>query len=66
MSEAEAAAREGATALLVRYVPVEDDALTRGDGCFVCRAYGESCDGFEAEWWTELEWAEFYSSDASD
>src|SRR5690606_19551659 len=66
MSEAEAAAREGAAALLERYPPVEDDALARGDGCFACRAYGETCDGFEAEWWTELEWAEFYNRDASD
>lgn len=60
MSEAEAAAREGAAALLVRYPPLEDAALTRGEGCFMCRAYGETCDGLEAEWWTELEWEEFF------
>lgn len=60
MSEAEAAAREDGAALLVRYPPVEDAALTRGDGCFMCRAYGETCDGLEAEWWTELEWDEFF------
>ena len=60
MSEAEAAAREGAAALLVRYPPVEDDALTRGEGCFMCPAYGETCDGLEAEWWTDLEWDEFH------
>jgi len=66
MSEAEAGAREHAAALVVRYPPVEDDVLTRGDGCFMCRAYGEACGGLEAEWWTELEWDEFYSSDASD
>ena len=66
MSETEAAAREGATPLLVRYPPVEDDVLARGDGCFLCRAHGETCDGLEAEWWTELEWAEFYDGDASD
>lgn len=59
MSEAEAAAREGAAALLIRYPPVEDEALTRGDGCFMCPAHGETCDGLEAEWWTELEWEEF-------
>ena len=63
MSEAEAAAREGAAALLVGYPPVEDDALTRGDGCFMCRAHGETCAGLEAEWWTELEWQEFYARD---
>ncbi|ODS96743.1 MAG: hypothetical protein ABS56_12670 [Lautropia sp. SCN 69-89] len=66
MSEAEAAAREVAPALLVRYPPVEDEALARGDGCLACRAYGETCDGLEAEWWTDLEWAEFYNTDASD
>jgi len=60
ISEAEAAAREGAAALLVRYPPLEDAALTRGEGCFMCRAYGETCEGLEAEWWTELEWDEFF------
>lgn len=66
MSEAEAAAREGAAALLLRYPPSEDAALTRGDGCFMCRAHGDTCKGLEAEWWTELEWEEFYDRDASD
>ncbi len=65
-SEAEAAAREGAAALLERYPPVEDAVLTRGDGCFLCRAHGETCNGLEAEWWTELEWEEFHIRDASD
>lgn len=60
INEAEAAAREGAAALLVRYPPVEDDALVRGEGCFMCRAYGVTCNGLEAEWWTELEWDEFH------
>ncbi len=60
MSEAEATAREHGAALLVRYPPVEDVALTRGDGCLMCRAYGETCDGLEAEWWTEFEWEEFH------
>lgn len=60
MSETEAAAREDGEALLVRYPPVEDVALTRGDGCFMCRAHGETCDGLEAEWWTGLEWEEFF------
>ena len=66
MTEAEAAARERAGPLLIRYPPLEDDALTRGDGCFMCRAHGETCKGLEAEWWTELEWEEFYNRDASD
>jgi len=60
MSEAEADAREHAVALLARYPRAEDDALTRGEGCFMCRAYGETCDGLEAEWWSELEWEEFF------
>ncbi len=60
MTEAEAAARDLAPALLVRYPPLEDDTLARGDGCWMCRAYGETCDGFEAEWWTEIEWDEFH------
>lgn len=66
MSEAEAAAREGAADLPARYPPVEDEALARGDGCLACRAYGETCEGLEAEWWTELEWEEFHHRDASD
>jgi hemerythrin-like domain-containing protein len=66
MSEAEAAARAGAAALPDRYPPVEDEGLTRGDGCYLCRAHGETCDGLEAEWWTELEWAEFHDRDAGD
>jgi len=27
----------------------------------MCRGYGETCNGLEAEWWTELEWDEFYN-----
>jgi hemerythrin-like domain-containing protein len=60
MKEAEATAREDGSVLLVRYRPMEDDALARGDGCFMCRAHGETCGGLEAEWWTELEWEEFF------
>jgi hemerythrin-like domain-containing protein len=60
MSQAEAAAREGGARLPSRYPPLADASLTRGDGCFMCRAHGETCDGLEAEWWTELEWQEFF------
>lgn len=60
MTEVEAAAREGAAELLLRYPPLHDNTLTRGDGCFMCRAHGETCDGLEAEWWNEMEWAEFF------
>lgn len=66
MSDAEAAARAQGAALLARYRPLEDAELVRGDGCFMCRAHGDTCKGLEAEWWTELEWEEFYDRDASD
>ena len=59
-SEAEAAARADGAALLAIYPPREDEALARGDGCYLCRAHGRSCDGLEAEWWSELEWDEFF------
>jgi hypothetical protein len=45
MSEAEAGAREDAAQLPVRYPPVEDASLTRGDRCFMCRAHGDTCVG---------------------
>jgi hemerythrin-like domain-containing protein len=59
LSEAEAAAQADAAALLLRHPPREDAALTRGDGCYLCRAHGSTCDGLEAEWWSDLEWDEF-------
>ncbi len=61
MSSAQQAAREDAAVLLRRYPPVEDAALTRGEGCFMCPVHAVSCDGLEAEWWTELEWEDFYN-----
>lgn len=61
-----AAARDAAAPLRLRYPPIEDQALARGDGCFMCRAHGDTCEGLEAEWWSELEWDEFFSRDASD
>lgn len=60
MSDAEAAARQEGARLLLRYPPLADASLTRGEGCFGCRAHGTTCDGLEAEWWTELEWQEFF------
>ena len=60
MSAAEAAARQDGARLVRRYPPLADAAITRGDGCFGCRAHGETCDGLEAEWWTDLEWKEFF------
>ncbi len=66
MTGAEAAARDGAEALLRRYPPVVDATLLRGDGCFLCQAHGLTCEGLEAEWWSELEWDAFYAGDVSD
>jgi hypothetical protein len=60
MSPAEAAAHEDGARLVARYRPLADASLTRGEGCFGCRAHGKTCDGLEAEWWTELEWQEFF------
>lgn len=44
-------------ALIARYPPMEPD-LTRGDGCVMCHAYGDTCRGLEREWWNEWEWEE--------
>ncbi|HMN76696.1 MAG TPA: hemerythrin domain-containing protein [Burkholderiaceae bacterium] len=49
-SAAEAISREGILELLQRYPPLEDPQLVRGDGCYMCRAMGETCGGLEAEW----------------
>jgi hemerythrin-like domain-containing protein len=60
-SAAEAAAQAEGAVLLQRYPPLHDLTLTRGDGCYLCRAHGRSCDGLEAEWWSELEWDDFHN-----
>jgi hemerythrin-like domain-containing protein len=58
MTGAEAAAREGAQALLQAYPPLHDAEVHRGDGCVACPSFGLTCEGLEYEWWTELEWEE--------
>lgn len=58
MTREEAAARDAAETVLARYPPNEDQSLIRGDGCIMCRSYLETCNGLEAEWWTEIEWEE--------
>ncbi|WP_243294946.1 hemerythrin domain-containing protein [Geothrix mesophila] len=58
MTDAEAAAREGALALLLAYPPMHDAEVHRGDGCVACPSFGTTCEGLEYEWWTELEWEE--------
>jgi hypothetical protein len=59
MTPAEAAAREAAADLLIKYPPLADDTIIRGDGCVSCHAFAESCRGLEREWWNEWEWEEF-------
>lgn len=54
----EIAARDGGVALVLRYAPVHDPAVMRGEGCVMCPAYGERCNGIEREWWSENEWEE--------
>jgi hemerythrin-like domain-containing protein len=55
-SDEHAAAAVGDT-LIARYPPMEPD-VTRGDGCVMCHAYGDTCRGLEREWWNEWEWEE--------
>ncbi|MBI2391901.1 MAG: hemerythrin domain-containing protein [Deltaproteobacteria bacterium] len=58
-TDAEAAARDDATALLLRYPPLVDDGIIRGEGCPICPNFGVHCDGVERAWWNENEWDEF-------
>jgi hemerythrin-like domain-containing protein len=57
-TEEEADARSLGEALTVRYPPLHDAVVMRGDGCVCCPAMGETCRGLELEWWNEWEWAE--------
>jgi hemerythrin-like domain-containing protein len=52
----EAAARADGERLAAKFAPSEFAGIFRGDGCVACAAYGESCDGIEREWWSDLEW----------
>lgn len=38
------------------YAPSDFPGIFRGDGCVACAEYGDTCDGIEREWWSELEW----------
>jgi hemerythrin-like domain-containing protein len=62
--EAEAG-RIGET-LAARYAAPPDPAVIRGDGCVLCPAMGEGCEGLEVEWWNEWEWEECADHLASD
>ena len=52
----ELAARAEGERLAERYPPGDSSDIFRGDGCVMCPAYGDGCDGIEREWWSELEW----------
>ena len=54
----EAAACDDGRALLERYPPVHEPAILRGDGCVMCPAFVDNCEGLERAWWNEHEWDE--------
>jgi hemerythrin-like domain-containing protein len=66
MHPAEQAAFEAAPALLAAYPPQPDPQAPRGDGCVNCASYGTTCDGLEAEWWSDLEWEDHWDRMQSD
>ena len=66
MNPAERAAFEDAPALLAAYPPLVDPQAPRGDGCVNCASFGTTCDGLEAEWWSDLEWEDHWDRMQSD
>lgn len=66
MTDAEHAARETGLALLTAYPPQPDPQAPRGDGCVNCASFGTTCEGLEAEWWTDLEWEDHWDRMQSD
>lgn len=66
MTGAEASAREAGLALVLRYPPQYDPEVHRGDGCIACPSYGQTCEGLEREWWTDLEWEDMRERMGSD
>jgi hemerythrin-like domain-containing protein len=55
---AEAEAGRAGAELAARYAAPPDRDVIRGDGCVLCPAMVEGCEGLEAEWWNESEWDE--------
>ena len=51
----EEAARGLGEQLTVRFPPLDDPEVVRGDGCIACSAFGETCGGIETEWWNTWE-----------
>ncbi len=66
LTAAEADARAAGGSLVRMYPPDPGAMPMRGEGCVSCHAYGDTCDGLEREWWTELEWEEFQERLGSD
>jgi hemerythrin-like domain-containing protein len=66
MAEPERLAREAGLALLATHPPQMDPQALRGDGCINCPSHGTTCDGLEAEWWTDLEWEDMWERMSSD
>ena len=56
---AETEAMEDGRELLAKYPPVHEPVVVRGDGCVMCPAFVDSCEGVERTWWNEHEWDEF-------
>lgn len=54
------------TALVVTYPPQHDAEAIRGGGCVLCPSYGNTCNGLEMEWWTDLEWEETWERSDGD
>lgn len=65
-TEAESEARAAGLALVATYPPEHDPVVHRGDGCIACPSFGTSCEGLEAEWWTDLEWEDMRERMGSD
>jgi hemerythrin-like domain-containing protein len=54
----EATARDAGRALLAAYPPAPEPDIMRGDGCVMCPAFTEQCEGVERSWWNDHEWDE--------
>jgi len=52
----EDAARADGERLVATYAPSALPNVLRGEGCASCDAFGDTCQGIEREWWSELEW----------
>lgn len=66
MTAEETLAWEAGKDLVAVHPPQHDAEVHRGDGCIACPSYGTTCDGLEAEWWTDLEWEEMWERRQGD